>query len=247
MLNRKGQGLTEYGIILLLVVLIGTGVWFNTDFNSQDKSMYSTISLKLQSIIDDVTGTIAKTFDTNDVVFQKTRKSDSYATTLKMTINGKVYDILWRYENMKNMGTDKNKNFVPTADTTKVYYLALDDASSEYQVYWGSTGLMTAPYAAKLATANDNYSSYGGYISGTDGNGAYKATYFNIENTTYEIKDYGAGKQNSTILSEYTGDTSASVTNAATGKSDTIANMAAARTNYIETTGVSKIKAVPDK
>ena len=246
MLHQKGQGLTEYGIILLLVVLLGTGVWFGSGVNSQDKSMYSTVALKLQSIIDDVSGKVAKTFDTNDVVYQKTRASSSYATTLKATINGKLYDILWRYEGMKNLGTKSNPNFVfDPVNTRKVYYLALDNASADYQVYSGTNGLMTSAFAVnvKNGEGNKDYSSYGGYVSGSDDNGSYKATYFNLDGTTYEIKDYGAnGGYTNTMLSEYSGDTSASVTNAATGKSDTIANMASARTNFIDTTGVSVIK-----
>jgi hypothetical protein len=249
MLNRKGQGLTEYGIILLLVVLLGSVVWFGSDINAKDQSMYSSISQKLQSIIDDVSNKVAKTFDTNNVVHQKTRATPSYATTLtKISIGGKLYDVLWRYENMKKV----NGNFVLDPDiTTKVYYLALHDASADYQVYSGTNGLMTNAFAAGKFSNKDgsategtkDYSSYGGYVSGSDDNGTYKATYFNLNNTTYEIKDYGAnGGYANTILSEYTGNTSATVTNAATGKSDTIANMAATRTDFIDTTGVSVIK-----
>lgn len=242
MLNRKGQGLTEYGIILLLVVLLGSVVWFGSDINERDQSMYSSISQKLQSIIDDVSNKVAKTFDTNDVVYQKTRASSSYATTLtQISIGGKLYDVLWRYENMKKV----NGNFVLDPDnTTKVYYLALHDASADYQVYSGTNGLMTNAYAVnvKNGDGSSSYASYGGYVAGSDSNGAYKATYFNLNNTTYEIKDYGAGGYANTILSEYTGSTSATVTNAVTGKTDTISNMASTRTDFIDTTGVSKIK-----
>lgn len=49
-LNRKGQGLTEYSIILLLVVLIGSGVWFGFGMRDSETSMYSTIAAKLKSI-----------------------------------------------------------------------------------------------------------------------------------------------------------------------------------------------------
>lgn len=49
-MNKKGQGLTEYGIILLLVVLIGGIVWFHSDIKGQLSTIYATIASDLKSI-----------------------------------------------------------------------------------------------------------------------------------------------------------------------------------------------------
>lgn len=54
-INNKGQGLTEYGIILLLVLLVGCGVWFNYDVKGNISTMYSAISMNLKSIADNET------------------------------------------------------------------------------------------------------------------------------------------------------------------------------------------------
>lgn len=49
-LGKKGQGLTEYAIILLLVVAIGVAVWTDFNIKTQITEMYSTIHADLTSI-----------------------------------------------------------------------------------------------------------------------------------------------------------------------------------------------------
>ena len=49
-MGEKGQGLTEYAIILLLVVLIGILVWFTFDIRAQLSTIYGKISSDLSSI-----------------------------------------------------------------------------------------------------------------------------------------------------------------------------------------------------
>lgn len=49
-MGEKGQGLTEYAIILLLVVLIGMLVWFTFDIRGQLSTIYGKISSDLSSI-----------------------------------------------------------------------------------------------------------------------------------------------------------------------------------------------------
>ena len=49
-MGEKGQGLTEYAIILLLVVLIGSMVWFTFDIRGSLSTIYSKISSDLSSI-----------------------------------------------------------------------------------------------------------------------------------------------------------------------------------------------------
>ena len=61
-MNRKGQGLTEYGIILLLILGVGIGIYFGDGFNDSVNSMYNTIEEKLDGIISSTfdTGTVSK-------------------------------------------------------------------------------------------------------------------------------------------------------------------------------------------
>ena len=49
-MGEKGQGLTEYAIILLLVVLIGIMVWFTFDIRGSLSTIYHQISSDLSSI-----------------------------------------------------------------------------------------------------------------------------------------------------------------------------------------------------
>lgn len=49
-MSEKGQGLTEYAIILLLVVLIGVMVWWGFDIKASLSTIYSTIGTKLSSV-----------------------------------------------------------------------------------------------------------------------------------------------------------------------------------------------------
>lgn len=62
-LNRKGQGLTEYGIILLLVLMIGGLVWFHSDVKGQLSTIYAAIETDLKSIADDKA---TENYDTNE-------------------------------------------------------------------------------------------------------------------------------------------------------------------------------------
>ena len=90
MLNRKGQGLTEYGIILLLVVLIGSGVWFSGGIGNNVQAMYSTIRSDLKSIIGEDDGSIYETGIIKNAFTRngdgQYKKIDAHLTNIK--ING---------------------------------------------------------------------------------------------------------------------------------------------------------------
>jgi hypothetical protein len=49
--GEKGQGLTEYAIILLLVVLIGVMIWFGFNVRGSVSALYSKIGSDLSSIV----------------------------------------------------------------------------------------------------------------------------------------------------------------------------------------------------
>jgi Flp pilus assembly pilin Flp len=90
MLNRKGQGLTEYGIILLLVVLVGTGIWFSGVFGNDVQGMYSTIGSKLNSIAGDDSGI----YDTGEIGKLKDG-TVFHVTSLSHVAYSKTVEVAW--------------------------------------------------------------------------------------------------------------------------------------------------------
>lgn len=52
--NKKGQGLTEYAVILGIVVLIGSTIAANDSFKSSITSLYQTVGKSLGSLGDQV-------------------------------------------------------------------------------------------------------------------------------------------------------------------------------------------------
>ena len=228
MLNRKGQGLTEYGIILLLILGVGLGIWSSLGIEDQDKSMFSTIYTKLQSIIDNVSTKAAQTFDLEDEQKQPNRGKPSYKTSLSFSMNGIKYDILYRLE--KSGGV-----------TRKVYTIIRDSGANNN--YSGTDGLMTSPdltytkisntsiKAAYDVIAGRDYSSVGYTVDSADN----KTTYFNLEGTTYQITQ-NASDYTKTMLSTFTGDTNAPITAVVNGVSTTttVAQLANDRTKLIQ-------------
>ena len=95
MMNKRGQGLTEYGIILLLVLMIGCVVWFHYDVRSQLGTIYSTISSDLKSIAGD---------DQSQEENYDTGKTDTIGTTLlhetSLSLKGKT---IWWYVTPKGV------------------------------------------------------------------------------------------------------------------------------------------------
>lgn len=230
MLNRKGQGLTEYGIILLLILGVGMGVWFSSGIEDQDRSMLSTIHTKLQSIIDGVSNKVAQTFDLEDKLTQSNRGKPSYKTSLSFSMNGVKYDILYRYETSGGI-------------KRKVYTIIRASGVNVNNNYSGTDGLMTSPdltyteikNSSIKATYDDiagrDYSS-AGYTVDSAGN---KTTYFNLEGNTYQITQ-NASDYTKTMLSTFTGDTNASITAVVNGVSTTttVAQLANNRTKLIQ-------------
>ncbi|MGE1062914.1 hypothetical protein NXG27_09860 [Megasphaera paucivorans] len=60
-INRKGQGLVEYGLILLIVLSIGTGIYTVYQLKGSEHRIYSAITEKLQSILG-----VGDVFDTGE-------------------------------------------------------------------------------------------------------------------------------------------------------------------------------------
>lgn len=91
-MNKKGQGLTEYGIILLLVVLIGGVVWFHSDIKGQLSTIYATISSDLKSIAGDEKSQ-AENYDTGNT----TTISGILLHETSLTLKGKT--VYWYEKN----------------------------------------------------------------------------------------------------------------------------------------------------
>ena len=185
MLNKKGQGLTEYGIILLLILLVGGFVWFNTDIKDSSSSMYSTISSKLKSIIGlqennyDTDNKYIGTWDPTKVL---NRASPTYLTTLKLA-NGMT--ILWRKEGGKY---DKATQKWTEDPDYKIY--TVDKGNFENGGTWG---LMINSYGKKTNgkyTYTEGMYASAGYTY--DANTNCTTTYFQgSDNQIYLIRDYG--------------------------------------------------------
>lgn len=191
MLNQRGQGLSEYGIILLLILGVGMGVWFHGNARDSLEAMYSTIGTDLKSIIsgtsayeDDIeTYTVYKRANGNKVgpfTFHKT--SLSYA--------GKGY----------NGSKDPNNGL---SDDQTIWWFINHAGYKEYKVgkanIYGTGMLQEVPYAVNNKTTDGrgykitDEKTYT-YFQATDGN-TYQITYY---------KDNPTG----TTLTLYTGDTS---------------------------------------
>jgi uncharacterized protein (UPF0333 family) len=184
-MNKKGQGLTEYGIMLLLIVLIGTGVWFGFDMRSSEGAMYSTIASKLKSIA----GTEGDSAVKDTGVTIQMHQSGNWSNMLighltDVVINGatlywyelngnRVYDTqrgntdnsasYWMAD--PNSGMKVGTNAIDFGDGTKGFYIR-DDHGTYYKVSMpidgGSqsvttyTGAITADIAA---SADKNYAN----------------------------------------------------------------------------------------
>ena len=75
--SHKGQGLTVYGIILPLIVVVEGSIWFHTDMKGQLSAIYGAITSNMKSIVGDEDYE-EENYDTtiphldNDVVYYET-------------------------------------------------------------------------------------------------------------------------------------------------------------------------------
>ena len=101
LLNRKGQGLTEYGIILLLIVFIGGAVWSQFSIKDNLSTIYSTITTDLHSIAGETTA--LENYDTGkiDGIFHQT----------SLSLGGKT--IWWYTKNNVKQYTTNGLGFSP--------------------------------------------------------------------------------------------------------------------------------------
>lgn len=120
LLNRKGQGLTEYGIILLLIVFIGGAVWSQFSIKDNLSTIYSTITTDLHSIAGETTA--LENYDTgntktiNGITFHETSLALKGGTIYWYTkTNGmKQYTNNLAVSNPLNVKfLDKSTKFVP--------------------------------------------------------------------------------------------------------------------------------------
>lgn len=117
MLNKKGQGLTEYGIIFLLIV--GTGFLAVFYINNNETGIYSAVSSKLQAI----TGN-NENYDTDETTIVAGQK----VTFTTLTVQGKdrTYRVAWFLD-------DKGQRvYFPYRDTN-----GLHDTSDLQGIHWG--------------------------------------------------------------------------------------------------------------
>ena len=187
MLNQRGQALWEYGIILLLILGVGMGVWFHGKARDSLEDIYSTIGMDLKSII---SGTSAyeddiETYKSGSFTFHKT--SLSYAET--------------GYAASKNTDNDQSIWWFINSSGYKEYKVGKTNSYGGSNSLNGSTGILQeVPQTVKGNKKTNKY--------GFDITAAETYTYFKAKDgNTYQITYY---KENptGTKLTLYTGDTS---------------------------------------
>ena len=157
MLNRKGQGLTEYALILLLVVMIGCLVWFHADIKEQISTIYAAIETDLKSIAGDERGN----YDTDETT--RVAKTLVHFTTLsEVGPKGGSLRVAWFID-----GSGQRVYF-PYRDTN-----GLHDTSDLQGIHWGHDYTVQHDADGGMTT----------YFEGTDGN-YYKITDYTDRETT---------------------------------------------------------------
>lgn len=245
MLNKKGQAITEYGVIMLLALGLGIFIWFRTGITDSINTLFHAIGYQMAVTVGGEETLI--TYDTTNQYknSQKDvlkRASPTYKTTLNF--NGKT--ILWRYEGA-TLVKDSKGNPILDADRNRQYinpkYKAytFDIGNDSDYFDYGSAGLMINSYGTKLnknspVTYVDSKYISPGYTIGEDSNGTYTATYFISDGQIYQIRDYTTATK--TVLAKYTGSTDTNVTaytSTDTTKSTTttISALAAKRTEMV--------------
>lgn len=152
-LNRKGQGLTEYGIILLLLVIIGLGVYStNTGIKQNISSMYENTAANLEDIIGYDTGKNISSKLTKDgtiIILHETKLSYKgntiywYTTSagIKQYTTGSTADAAVSALNYMNYADYPNATFYFQTNNTGKYY-AISANGTSIRRYTGDTTFM---------------------------------------------------------------------------------------------------------
>lgn len=206
--NKKGQGLTEYGIILLLILGVGLGVYYGFNIKAQVGDMYSTVSSDLRSIIDDITP-YSDDVETYIMKQHKNKNKVGPFTFHKTSLS--AADLFY------DGTTDSINN--GQANDNSIWWFINSSGYKEYKVgksnAYGTGMLQEVPYTVKGVNKTN---AYGFNLTGND----TATTYFKAtDGNTYQITYY-ANNPTGTTLTQYTGDTKGItyVTNAYSGYTD---------------------------
>ena len=196
-LNPKGQGLTEYGIILLLILGVGMGVYFGSGYKGDLKNMYETIAEDLNEIIGDTydTGETSKKYG----VWEWGHRGIAYDSDSQ----GKYYlfhKTSVSYKDDKKIG--------------EVWWFINGAGYKEYKVDEnndGSSGMLqyiptqVNGYDYRLADGVAITDTSTTYFKGTDGN-IYQITYYADNPTGTTMTQYTGDASNITLVgSAFTG------------------------------------------
>lgn len=121
LLNRKGQGLTEYGIILLLVLLIGMGVFYSFSIKGQVSALYNQAEYKLSEISGNVVLDLNNPSQTLDSLMKAYRTGVADRSTITNTM---LHADVYLDKAAVNLGSDLIKDFAvdPNVDYKAYYY-----------------------------------------------------------------------------------------------------------------------------
>ena len=171
--SHKGQGLTEYGIILLLICALGIGVFFTFGIKDQVAALYDKVSYSMSEISSDTALDLNNPSGTLDSLI-KAYTGSNKRSTVTNTMTGVYLD-----QAAKNLGNDLIKDFASNPDVDyKAYYYTPDNGKTYTQLqsvvlYNKATG---AQYIAYPDGTKYSVSSTASVPIGTAGRDETKAT-----------------------------------------------------------------------
>lgn len=189
-LNQKGQGLTEYGIILLLILGVGMGLWFHWNPQESVGAMYSTIASDVRSIVGEASG-----YEDDLETFELTKARQGNGTLGPFTFHKTSLSFAGQGYNGSK---DQNNG---NANDQSIWWFINSSGYKEYKVGKGNvygTGMLQE---VPKYVGNKEVNSYGYNITDTETYTYFKATDGNTYQVTY-YKDDPTG----TTITQYTGD-----------------------------------------
>ena len=122
--SQKGQGLTEYGIILLLILLVGASVYFS-GLKDQISGMYERSGYQMSEIANNTVLDLNNPSKTLDSLVKAYSGSNKKATVTN-TMLGVYLD-----QAAKNLGNDLIKDFASNPNVAyKAYYYTPDNGKT---------------------------------------------------------------------------------------------------------------------
>lgn len=202
-LNHKGQGLTEYGIILLLILGVGMGVYFGSGYKGDLGEMYDNVYVQLNRIVNGG-------YDTGDEPYVQT-----YGKNGSKVFKGpyKFHKTVLNYDGAGYDGTKDKYNKGQTNDTSiwwfingdgyKEYKVGKANSYSEGMLQWVPNQFGHEDNTIKGYTNSDGTTNYSTYFKASDGR-TYQITYYQNNPTGTTLTEYTGDSSSLKLINDYT-------------------------------------------